>query len=246
MTSAVALPVERRVANKKQVLHLYREPHPQGVYVYGADPAKGGGGDFSSLVVLDAAPEVPEEVACLHSNRKGYEVVASAMWALHQLYPVCRGSRRSLHSGGLGPEVNNDALRVLLEERFPLDYWYIQESAPTPRSQEPRPTQYGFYTLTPRKDSIINYLRATLEAGGILLHSPYLAWEAPYWDRDQNGHWEFGGRRDQRLGHGDYTMALAIALAVARSVREWIQRLAVAAMGPKQAPKVYYDWSKWQ
>lgn len=202
-------------------LHLYHEPVKGHLYCYGLDSSRGGGGDNSVLDVLDASVSPPTEVVCLRSNKLDAMDLAKNARDLHDYgYEVARGNKYIPRSGGLVPEITGDKDIVhQLQSRFDLDFWYVQEKEAKPRSLEPVAVNFGFHTSEASKTTIVSFLHACLVRRALFYSNPWLQDEARYWSRFE-GNWKYGLASGHSGGHGDVTMAIALALAGVVVVQE--------------------------
>ena len=230
-------------------LHIYEEPRADGAYVFGLDPAAGqGGGDPAALLVMDARAEpFPRQVLLFRSRNVSYRDLGLLARDLHNGgYPVVRGQtyKGIERSGGLVPEVNgaNVAMMDILHDHFEDAYFFQQHSLPSLTHPEGPIRRLGFLTTGGSKTTLLDTLREALESRAFRQSDRYLGLESMYWDR-QGGKWDFKapsvGMED--FGHGDVSVAQALAWVGCLAVQEWIVKRAVAQMGPHQANVPYMN-----
>ena len=240
-------------------LHIFDLPKAGASYVYGLDPSDGkGGGNPASLVIMDASLDPPAQALLFRSDACSYADLALFTRELHDFgYAIVKGSltRGYERSGGLVPEQNISEMVTALGMgisgvgRFENEYFFQQRGLPTGTHPEGDLKRLGYRTMAGKdgtKTTLLDSLREGFESHAFQQSDRFLGLEAPYWDRT-GGRWDFKAPSTTiEAGHGDVTIALALAWMGCLAVQEWIQKRAVAAMGPKQAPASYYDWSKWK
>lgn len=210
----------------------------------GLDSSRGGGNDASCLVVLDATVVPITEVACLRSTRLNAFDLAEVAYKLHEHgYAVTKGNRYVPRSGGLVPEINEEALPDALKALFPYDYWYVETKDATPSRLEERAVRFGFYTTERAKTRVISGLSRAIKTMSVRVNNPWLRDEARYWTRIE-GEWKYTLESGSRMGHGDVSIAYALALAGVDATREWQEQRRAIKTLPVAPPRVFADWSK--